>query len=923
MYYSLQRCIKISASDTVSLVRNSTCTCNATVGQDFIAIMPKREIRIIRGREGYGFTVYGEAPCVVSWISDSSYAKDAGLKVGDSIVSINREDILTAGHEYVVQTIGMSSGVLIMEVSDEVRHPVTLREDADLEDLTILPHGKTNHNGGSPSLANGGSNVGESKFYRTKRVLNELKNGSLFQDVRVALDSNPTPKDRISRTGTAPRLKTRTSWPSRENNGDTLPRSNSVRGFRNPDGLILQVIVSYLGTKCGPAEKRTSIRDMCLQALQASIRQLRSEQDIHQRVLLKLTTKCLKVFNADGDLMVLLDGHKLCFCSACDEDERFFSIATLHNGKLVECYQFMVDPALSTHDSHNEQAKRFGIHCTVDSLGCLEFPDSPVTIIEAIDMMFGLSFLNIGAKRTEDIPSISNENESFGNESFSTSMDKPTRQNDKGVDGMSYSRRAKSLVSKLNKKNLSKSTESVRCPDPDYASRTSSFESLNGSNVELWSISFDGLLSDPVGLRYFSEYLCQEFSEENITFWIECEKLKNTSPSDTASLGKLASAIYKRFLSSEATSSVNIDSSARRLADEALAEAPHPGMFLLQQNQIYKLMEYDSYRRFLKSKLYSQCQWCQVNGLPLPLEKEPSRKNSHNENERSKNVFSLQSRKFFQKKPKKSRSINEIRKDVSDFDSASMISSRSEDDTLSYRRLSDVPSCKLMFWDGSSSIIPVEEGKMSIREALDDICDKRNTSVSAVDVYYQDENRALALDQDIAVLAGQEARVERRTLFKLDMHPIGRTIGVKAKPSKSTIAVLKPLMAKYGLDCDQLTIRLSGEEGTIDLSKPVSMLDGFRVSVDNNLPRTMPRKPKAKAENQEQKSHSAGNSDTDDLILLAMSAAESGKLNDQCGLISQNKLELPDFLKLPPPQNANASSKDSKINKQLSKQHKR
>ena len=47
------------------------------------------------------------------------------------------------------------------------------------------------------------------------------------------------------------------------------------------------------------------------------------------------------------------------------------------------------------------------------------------------------------------------------------------------------------------------------------------------------TVSFEKLLNDELGLHIFTEFLKKEFSQENIQFWIECEKLKSfTDPNE-------------------------------------------------------------------------------------------------------------------------------------------------------------------------------------------------------------------------------------------------------------------------------------------------------------------------------------------------------------------------------------------------------
>ncbi|XP_063100901.1 regulator of G-protein signaling 10 isoform X5 [Cavia porcellus] len=100
-------------------------------------------------------------------------------------------------------------------------------------------------------------------------------------------------------------------------------------------------------------------------------------------------------------------------------------------------------------------------------------------------------------------------------------------------------------------------------------SSSSSHQSLKSTTK--WASSLENLLEDPEGVKRFR---MQEKAKE----------------------------IYMTFLSNKASSQVNVEGQSR--LNEKILEEPHPLMFQKLQDQIFNLMKYDSYSRFLKSDLF-------------------------------------------------------------------------------------------------------------------------------------------------------------------------------------------------------------------------------------------------------------------------------------------------------------------------------
>ncbi|XP_043970103.1 regulator of G-protein signaling 12b isoform X2 [Gambusia affinis] len=400
--------------------------------------------------------------------------------------------------------------------------------------------------------------------------------------------------------------------------------------------------------------------------------------------------------------------------------------------------------------------------------------------------------------------------------------------------------------------------------------------------VASWAVCFERLLQDPVGVRYFSEFLKKEFSEENILFWQACEFFSHVPENDNKQLSQRAREIYNSFLSSKATTPVNIDSQAQ-LADDIL-NAPKPDMFKEQQLQIFNLMKFDSYTRFLKSRLYQECMLAEVEGRPLPdpyhIPSSPTSKHSTTGSDRS----NLSTPKKEDKKTKSGRSLNEDSRDdsgdrrkgmffswsrnrsfgkgpkkreLADFnystngrrESQGSLSSgaslelgtsgsgKNEHDisrgAASERGGSSAPlrQCNISLPDGSCCPVPLRPG-MSIRDLLQALCDKLCINLAAIDLFLVGGEKPLVLDQDCMTLSSRDLRLEKRTLFRLDLVPINRSVGLKAKPTKPVTEVLRPVVAKYGLHLSDLVARISGESEPLDLGLPISNLDGLRVVLD-------------------------------------------------------------------------------------------
>ncbi|KAI2662883.1 Regulator of G-protein signaling 12 [Labeo rohita] len=452
--------------------------------------------------------------------------------------------------------------------------------------------------------------------------------------------------------------------------------------------------------------------------------------------------------------------------------------------------------------------------------------------------------------------------------------------------------------------------------------------------VASWAVSFERLLQDPVGVRYFSEFLKKEFSEENILFWQACECFSQVPEHDKKQLSQKAKEIYNRFLSSKATMPVNIDSQAQ-LADDVLT-APQPNMFKQPQLQIFNLMKMDSYARFLKSTLYQECMLAEVEGRPLPdpcpIPCSPAPSKHSFTSDRS--TFSTPKKE--NKRPKTGRSSDDLREKHSDkkngffswyrYPSIGKGQKKRDAPDLSYRTdcngrresqgsLSSGASqelntsssggknedkercsrtCTVLLPDGSSCSIPLRQGA-SIRQVLLELCQKQHINLAAVDLFLTGGEKPLVLDQDSITLSSRELRLEKRTLFRLDLVPINRSVGLKAKPTKPVTEVLRPVVAKYGLHLDKsktLNSKTPAAKKTLPRERDESSAGKpSKSDGEDKHPRTAAT---------ERKKGKKNHIDEAEEFFELLSRAQSSRVDDQRGLLRKEDLVLPDFLRVNP-----------------------
>ncbi|NXB78944.1 RGS18 protein, partial [Donacobius atricapilla] len=125
--------------------------------------------------------------------------------------------------------------------------------------------------------------------------------------------------------------------------------------------------------------------------------------------------------------------------------------------------------------------------------------------------------------------------------------------------------------------------------------------SVSPEEAVKWGESFDKLLSEKAGLDAFTKFLKTEFSEENIEFWIACEDYKKSKSAHE--LLPKAKTIFETFIQKDAPKEVNLDFHTKEVTRQSIAQ-PLLSTFDAAQSTVQRLMEQDSYPRFLSSALY-------------------------------------------------------------------------------------------------------------------------------------------------------------------------------------------------------------------------------------------------------------------------------------------------------------------------------
>uniref|UniRef100_A0A4W5PWQ2 PDZ domain-containing protein n=1 Tax=Hucho hucho TaxID=62062 RepID=A0A4W5PWQ2_9TELE len=348
-----------------------------------------RRVEVVRGRVGYGFTLSGQGPCLLSGILDGSPADQVGLKQGDRIVSVNGTDVAKASHEAVVQLIGTCKGPLRL---------VVLVGSGPLVDLSSSDEElRISRTEGKGLFQKGG-------VFRT--VSDRSGNSSSNSVNATPAKPRPMSEPDMSHWIQPSNSKTQPVFLSEEEtarvtDGDSV--FNDQEDDVNRDWSILNtaMVVGYLGsTELILALSRHGSEDDCLQVIRGCIRHMGTEQETHTLVMMKIMFDCVRLCDDTEAILAAFPAENLVLGVVCSEDRRFFCLVTTahisgghvgQNGPLsTSCHVFFIDPELCHHSDHLGITGRFGFDCTPDpdTQGCLEFPLTPPSVLQFVSVLY-------------------------------------------------------------------------------------------------------------------------------------------------------------------------------------------------------------------------------------------------------------------------------------------------------------------------------------------------------------------------------------------------------------------------------------------------------------------------------------------------------------------------------------------------------
>ncbi|KAJ5074232.1 electron carrier/ protein disulfide oxidoreductase [Anaeramoeba ignava] len=129
-------------------------------------------------------------------------------------------------------------------------------------------------------------------------------------------------------------------------------------------------------------------------------------------------------------------------------------------------------------------------------------------------------------------------------------------------------------------------------------------ENSNKNEQKPKLISLHDVLSSPIGIENFSEFLRQSWNQENIMFYLQVDKFRKNIDQDSLEIP--AKGIYEKFIKPGSLFEINIDSKSR---DQIINMIENNNfeidMFNDAFETVFKHMEQDNFIQFRRSSLYS------------------------------------------------------------------------------------------------------------------------------------------------------------------------------------------------------------------------------------------------------------------------------------------------------------------------------
>ncbi|KAI4467966.1 regulator of g-protein signaling loco [Holotrichia oblita] len=401
--------------------------------------------------------------------------------------------------------------------------------------------------------------------------------------------------------------------------------------------------------------------------------------------------------------------------------------------------------------------------------------------------------------------------------------------------------------------------KSILAP-PDVVPQVSILEqnlnTYNTSQFIMYNIRLDLRLIIIIKINIhflFQAFLKKEFSAENIYFWTACERFKQLVPSQEKK--HEAERIYQQHLCVGATEAVNVDSQARQFAELSLQKASND-TFELAQKQIFNLMKFDSYPRFLKSDLYKQCLSGNTNGLeidnslltyPVPTGTPSKLKKSlsNAEDRRRKSLLPWHRKNRTKSKDRgemeynkkadsaenvsgsgdKTNDVHSSKSSLTSLDFTTQDPSKGNnvDDTANLK----VPLCRVIMPSSGCTVVKIKESE-TIQQLMDRLLVKRGLTFRTYDVTTDNKLKDLDLNESSMKLNGCTVFVEQKVCFKLDL-PNRKIINIKSKPTKILVDVVRQILLRYNYKLEDVTVTL--DNNATDMGQLVTSVENCKLSV--------------------------------------------------------------------------------------------